>query len=341
MRRCEKIVMAVLLAFVFGTAAQADPVSGTLYYTIFSGAPNVNKINFNYDGASTFTLSGNAAVATTFGADGLLFAPDGNLIVAGQNSGQLHEVTPGGGAVNTVFAGNTSFHLALSSNASNALLYSIWNANGGPQIAATQLSGGGLSGPGVAYVTSCPTGCSTDVRGIIFDPNNGTWYYGTAGDGSVSGTFGTVAFDNTLHTATLTELLSGVPAHGLTFDPLTGDIIFSSGDMAEQFDPSSGTVVSTLTIGGQVWDQSAVDGKGHLFLASNGGSLTFADYKASGLIGAGGNFDSTNFLAGSLDDIAPLSGIGGSTGVPEPTSIMLLGTAFLGLAALRKRARRA
>jgi hypothetical protein len=71
--------------------------------------------------------------------------------------------------------------------------------------------------------------------GIIFDPNNGRWYYGTAGDGGITGTFGTVAFSGT--TATLTQLLSGVAAHGLTFDPFTNDII-NSGTEIEQFDPT-------------------------------------------------------------------------------------------------------
>lgn len=135
-------------------------------------------------------------------------------------------------------------------------------------------------------------------------------------------------FDDTLHTAVTTRLKTDLPAHGLTFDPFSGDIIVSSGDMVDQLD-AGGNVLSSITTPGQ-FDQSAVDGKGHLFVASNSGDLLFVDYKSSGLIGDGGNFSAKPFLASFLDDIAPLSGLGGGgePSVPEPGSWALLGTAL-------------
>jgi hypothetical protein len=44
-----------------------------LFYTTFSGGVNVHKADFNYNG-TTFTLSNNIGIASTNGADGLLFA---------------------------------------------------------------------------------------------------------------------------------------------------------------------------------------------------------------------------------------------------------------------------
>jgi hypothetical protein len=80
-----------------------------------------------------------------------------------------------------------------------------------------------------------------------------------------------------------------------------------------------------------------VDGKGHLFVASNSGGLLFADYDVSGLIGVG--FNTEPFLSGSLDDIAPLSSLG-SQRVPEPTSLAIFGSALFGFGLFRhQRAR--
>jgi hypothetical protein len=330
------LALGIALLGVRVRTAKADNTSGSVFFTTFNGGTNVWTDTYNFNG-TTFTLGTPTGIAATNGADGLLFAPDGNLIIAGQGTDLLHEITTGGVPVNTVDAGTGAYHLGLSGTGTT--LYTMWNgpgSGGSTAIAATVLSGGGLAVAGTPYTVSCAVGttCITDVRGVVFDPVNGKWYYSTAGDG-VSGTFGTVVFNDVTHTATLTQLLSGVFAHGVSFDPFTKDIIMNSGGEIEQFDPVSGTIVSTLS-GLGPFDQAAEDGKGHLFVAANSGFLEFVDYDKTGLIGAPGNFTAEPFLIANLDDIAPLSGAG-STPVPEPSSLMLMGLGLLGLLGMARR----
>ena len=324
---------ATLVCTLCAAAAQADPVTEQLFYTTYNGGANIDEVTSVTLSGSTLTFTGNQNIATTTGADGILFLPDGNLAIGGQGGGgggaQIHEITTGGVAVanvNTPFNGSTfdgSYHLALSSNSPTATLYTLCNGECGANFSRTTLVGSGLQNGTTATNITVNGGTSQDVRGLIFDPVNGKWYYGTAGDGSTAGTFGTVTFGPG-NTATLTQLLSNVPAHGLTFDPFTNDIIFSSGNMIDQFDPTSGMIVSTFTgLAGDAYDQSAADGHGHLFVASNNGNLVGLDYDSTGLIGTGSSAE--KFLAANLDDIAPLSGAG-ATPTPEPASLALLAT---------------
>lgn len=318
------LVAIALVSSMFAAPAGADPVKGTLFYTTFALGVNVHKVDFDYNG-TTFTLSNNTDIASLSGADGLLFAPNGNLLVAGQGN-SLIEITTGGTLVTTVAPGGGSFHLALSSDSPNATVYNLDNGGCGSNcISAVTLSGGGLSANGNLYTVSGALGISLDVRGVILNTKNNTWYYGTAPDGG-TGEFGTVTFNDITHTATLTRLKTGLYAHGLSFDPFSGNVIVNSATTLQQLD-AAGNVLSTLTIPDEQFDQASVDGKGHLFAASNFGDLLFVDYDATGLIGAGANFKTTKFLADNLDDIAPLVGPGAPpASVPEPSSVLLLGT---------------
>src|ERR1700690_4404770 len=91
----------VLVPLICGfSALWADSGSGTFFFTTFSPQPGVGAqsgSNFNVwsdtftytatDGTApgTFTLGTYKGMALLAGADGILIAPDGNLLVGGQN----------------------------------------------------------------------------------------------------------------------------------------------------------------------------------------------------------------------------------------------------------------
>jgi hypothetical protein len=93
----------------------ATVFTGDLYYTYFTGGQNVWRVRYSYnDVTQTFVLNTPQNIASTNGADGIIFAPNGNLLIGGQNSGNVYEVNRTTGAVvNTQNTGTPSFHLTL------------------------------------------------------------------------------------------------------------------------------------------------------------------------------------------------------------------------------------
>ena len=238
-------------ALVATTAAYANPFTGKLSYTTFQGGVNVHSIDYAYDG-SAIVYSNNTDIATTNGADGILFAPDGNLLVAGQANNIISEITPTGTPVATVAAGTGSYHLALSSNDPIATLCNMWNGGSGASVSALTRLGESISGALAGTPYTVAGVARQDVRGMVYDPANNTWYYGTAAEGA-AGDFGTVSFTGT--TATLTPIASGEFAHGLTFDPFTNTIIFSSENIITQFDPVTNTFCDLTSLPNGNYDQ--------------------------------------------------------------------------------------
>jgi len=280
------------------------------------------------------TYSANHVIATTTGADGIIFAnpsspATSNLLIGGQNNNNINEITQGGANVTGVNTAGGSFHLSQNNANGNGLVFSIWNGPGGSNgvvVSTNTISGATVGGSPTAYTVTATGGGSTDVRSLILDPHNNTWYYGTAPDDfGTQGDFGTAVVNTATHTVTLTPIVKGTAfAHGVIFDPFGNTIITGQGNEIQQYN-EAGTLISTEVVGasGIELDQGSVTGTGELFWTeANNGNIFFDDYDNTGHVGTP-DFSNTQFLATNLDDITPTPGA--LTTVPEPSSMMLLG----------------
>jgi len=315
------ILFTLALISISGVPLQyafANDTSGELFYTRFSGASRVEKVNFDFT-AGVFTLETPISVSGNHGADGIAFNPNNpsQIIVANQGTDVLridrnHLGANNGGIIQTANVGVSSFHLEI---ADSSTLY-VSAIPGTP--ARVALNGDGTIGASQALSDA---GNSDDlaVTQIITTPLDGFFY--TSGGPGGNGNFGTITFPGAT-TFETTILFAHEATHGGEYDPFTGDIMIFGDSFMAQIDPSSGTLVSFRDFDGVCsstdpanntpvpvfpnFDQGTVDGNGHAFVADNGGHLFFVDYSATSDIANLGNFVACPFLAIQLDDIAPI-----------------------------------
>ncbi len=290
-----------------GTEAQQAPTSqgarlaGVLHFTTSGGCEtganhNVHKVSFNYIVGSKFTLDNPQGIACTKGADGIAFAPDGDLLIGGQGD-RVHKVDPKTGKFSTVNAGGQdAFHIAVDPSGARAWTTGI--PGGLTSIPLRPFAGG---------TAIALTGDDTIITSIAWD-RSGRAYY-TAGGAGGYGTFGRIDLGARKTTRILTDLPA---AHGMIFDPFTGDLILVGDNHITQITPGpTPKIVSDLDASVESnLDQVAVDGRGHLFAAANGGQLVFVDFSATGKVADPKNFRSAVYVVPTLDDIAPLVGPG-------------------------------
>jgi hypothetical protein len=323
MSRLIRLLGSAAIVTMIAAPASAATFSGDLFYTTYNGGQNVWKLTWSYNDLShVFSASSGTNIASTNGADGIIFAPNGNLLVGGQGAGTVNEVNPTTGAIVHVFSSGSSatYHLALDPTGTKVYTSDF---EGPLDILPFPL------GAGTAHTV---TGGDTGVTQIAFGDAGAVFYV----DGNPNG-FGDLGLIN-LSTYVTTKLYASVtPAHGLIYDPYT-DLITMFGD------GYTGTMNATNGTGLKVsstqftsdFDQGAVDGHGHALVAGNNG-VTFLDYSISHDI-THPDYYTTIFGYSYIDDVAPLVGAGSrTTPTPEPVTLSLFGAGVAGIAALRRR----
>lgn len=282
-------IFAVVLALFIGAigSAQAEVVEGSIVFTRYKGTPNIQRVNYRFDGAS-LVVGGVVPIATTEGANGIIALPDGEFLVGGQ-ADLVHKVRPDGDVTSFEAGGTAAHHLTLDPSGSKA-----WagGAPGPPAEIPLAPFGVGLLRP--------LQGDDIDITQIIFDDRGRAFYTSGAFDGW--GNFGRID----LASFRTTRLISGLEAaHGITFDPYSGDLILFGGNMIAQIDPDAPTVVKSTayySLDSQ-FDVGRTDGKGHLFATRNDGYLVFVDYDSTRLVGAKENVERVIYVDSYIDDL--------------------------------------
>lgn len=259
------------------------------------------------------------------GADGIVFAPNGNLLIGGQNTNQVYNVLPSNGTFTSASSSTASFHLTLAPNGQSVYT----SAFGGPLVNILLSNFVTANAPTVTNVTGGDTG----ITQLAFVPGGKTFY--DISNPNCCGNVGTI----NPTTGVTTRLASSVTAaHGIVYDPYSHLVdLFGDGYVAT-IDPSTETVSSSVFINGANFDQGAPDGFGHALIAGGGG-LTFIDYEGTSILTP--NY--TTFVGGfgNIDDIAPLSGIGSQTGnTPIPAALPLFASGLGGLVLFARRRKR-
>jgi hypothetical protein len=287
-------------------AVRGTPLAGELSYTTFS-PPVVKRLAFAYEGATLRILSQHPLAALP-AADGIVFSPDDKLLVGGGASG-IFEVDPSSGAVRVARPGGPgAWHVALDPSGTKA-----WAAGIPGPLSEVPLR---PFGDGVARRLS---GDDSSVTSVGFAA--GKSFY-TSSDPAGVGNFGTIDLGSFRTTRLIADLRG---AHGMTFDPSTGDLLLFGNTDVVQIDPANPRVVAaSRSFPGLQLDQGTVDGKGHLFAASNTGQLLFVDYSVTHHIDDARDIVAKAFVDPNLDDLAPLTGPGARVAIRNNVTLLAI-----------------
>ncbi len=322
------------LAIPFAAATTCAPghFCGTLYYTQIGAG--VNTLSFDYNSISPSVAWGTPTVvigSLPGGADGLAFdshlgTPVPDLLV-GLNGG-------GGTSINVVDPNSAT--LVTSETTDGQVPSHVMVDPSGNTGYTTADPGTVVSiplnplGPGTSHALTGDDGTTTGsgfgVDTIVWSDATHAFYTsdhsGDFGGGGDVGTINLSTFVTTCFKAPSGACMYYPGAHGMAYDPFTGDLFIFGATHITQLD-TSGNVISDLTVPGAQFDQGTVDGNGHLLVADNNGHILFDDYSVTKSLT--GSFH-TELAVSSPDDVAPLIGPGSPvTSAPEfPIGILAL-----------------
>jgi len=287
-----------------------------IYYTIYSGFPNIWKADLVIDDAAnppTISTNNDHSVASTTGADGIVGSPVGNKLyigAQGNNAVNVYDLDTQSTVV--VHAPVPVYHMTVIATGLVGGPYLFGTDIGSRQAARFTInSDGSLSNPIKVTVTGSDTGITTLIKGP-----NGSYYYVSdfTGGGGSSGQFGTVTVStdgsSMITSAKLTNPTNiGGCYHGGYYDSFSESILLWGGNKVCQYVIATGEL-RTTTHSGKQYDQGTPDGLGHIFIANNQGSLDWWNYQATKDIRTP-SASGVVVTRGYLDDVAPLVG-GGS-----------------------------
>jgi WD40 repeat protein len=321
--------------------AHASNFTGTLDYTrsLVFGTPNVTKLGFTYDDVShTLTYGTQVDLATlNGGADGIEFAPNGNLMVTGNSAGNVYRLDAStGNLLQTVStSGAADYHIAVDPSGTKFYSSDRYTRTTGPLDTFVINGDGSFNNASATPIT----GDDTDVTQLAFAPNGKVFY--TDGGPNSNGSVGLFTFGSPNDTTTQLFAANTVTAaHGITYDPFTGLMTMFGGGGVATLDPTQATnaaIIGSLKHLNGIYldfDQGVVDGFGHAFIAGLLG-ITFIDYSKSHDITSPDKVI-TSFSDGAGNGFGTIDGIVVEP-TPEPSSIVLLAIGLAGLGAAHRR----
>src|SRR5262249_44186297 len=124
------------------------------------------------------------------------------------------------------------------------------------------------------------TGGDTGVTQLAFAPNGKVFY--DNGNPNGFGNAGLIDLSGSSTVSTTRLLTNQVAIHGMIYDPFTGLITFFGDGAVGTMDPNGTNAQMAASFKQRTginsdFDQGAVDGFGHAFIAGNG-QITFIDY---------------------------------------------------------------